>query len=57
MLPQRRAVDVAPRSHRYLNRSTCFDLPGMDNAKEYAATRRSMDVVGIPPVDQVCAQF
>jgi myosin heavy subunit len=37
---------------RYLNRSSCYDLPGMDNAEEYVATRQSMSVVGIPQEDQ-----
>mmetsp|Transcript_16539 Transcript_16539/g.49488 ORF Transcript_16539/g.49488 Transcript_16539/m.49488 type:complete len:1726 (-) Transcript_16539:622-5799(-) len=33
---------------KYLNRSTCYTLPRVDNAEEYRATRRSMTLVGIP---------
>jgi Myosin head (motor domain) len=48
-LPQSDAQEAA---RRYLNRSSCFDLPGMDNEGEYAATRHAMSVVGIPHGDQ-----
>lgn len=44
---------VAPADFNYLNKSSCVDIPGLDNAAEYAATRRAMAIVGIPPVDQV----
>ena len=40
-------------AYRYLNRSSCFDLPGVSNADEYVATRNAMSVVGIPRADQV----
>ena len=40
-------------ARRYLNRSSCFDLPGVSNADEYVATRNAMSVVGIPRADQV----
>jgi myosin V len=42
-----------PQAYRYLNRSSCYDLPSLDNAKEYLATRRAMGVVGIPQQGQV----
>ena len=44
---------VPPIDFNYLNKSSCVDIPGVDNAAEYAATRRAMAIVGIPPVDQV----
>lgn len=44
---------VPPADFNYLNKSSCVDIPGLDNAAEYAATRRAMAIVGIPPVDQV----
>lgn len=44
---------VPPADFNYLNKSSCVDIPGTDNAAEYAATRRAMAIVGIPPVDQV----
>lgn len=44
---------VQPTDFNYLNKSSCVDIPGVDNAAEYAATRRAMAIVGIPPVDQV----
>ena len=44
---------VDPSKFYYLSRSTCVEIPGLDNAAEYAVTRRAMAVVGIPPVDQV----
>jgi myosin heavy subunit len=46
-----------PQAYRYLNQSSCYDLPGLDNAKEYLATRRAMGVVGIRQQDQVGFRF
>ena len=42
-----------PRTFHYLNQSNCFELDGMDDSKEYLATRRAMDVVGITSDEQV----
>ncbi|WJX10583.1 hypothetical protein P8452_01285 [Trifolium repens] len=36
-----------PRSFHYLNQSNCFELDALDDSKEYLATRRAMNVVGI----------
>ncbi|XP_077250914.1 myosin-8-like isoform X2 [Tasmannia lanceolata] len=36
-----------PRTFHYLNQSNCYELDGLDDSKEYLATRRAMDVVGI----------
>ncbi|XP_031283791.1 myosin-6 [Pistacia vera] len=41
-----------PRTFHYLNQSNCFELDGIDDAKEYVATRRAMDVVGISSEEQ-----
>ncbi|EHA8589917.1 myosin-17 [Cocos nucifera] len=41
-----------PRTFHYLNQSNCFELDGMDDSKEYLATRRAMDVVGITSDEQ-----
>nr|KJB42401.1 hypothetical protein B456_007G150900 [Gossypium raimondii] len=41
-----------PRSFHYLNQSNCYELDGVDESKEYAATRRAMDVVGISSDEQ-----
>ncbi|GAB2281889.1 hypothetical protein Dimus_016455 [Dionaea muscipula] len=41
-----------PRMFHYLNQSNCFELEGMDDGKEYHATRRAMDVVGISSEEQ-----
>lgn len=42
-----------PRMFHYLNQSNCYELDGMDDSKEYFATRRAMDVVGISGDEQV----
>lgn len=45
------------KSFHYLNQSTCFELDGLDgvnDADEYLATRRAMDIVGISEEEQVC---
>ncbi|KAL4325114.1 hypothetical protein GQ457_11G003420 [Hibiscus cannabinus] len=41
-----------PRTFHYLNQSNCYELDGIDDSKEYAATRRAMDVVGISSEEQ-----
>ncbi|KAJ0034036.1 hypothetical protein Pint_25216 [Pistacia integerrima] len=41
-----------PRTFHYLNQSNCYELDGVDDSKEYVATRRAMDVVGIGSGDQ-----
>lgn len=41
-----------PRTFHYLNQSNCIELEGIDDAKEYLATRRAMDIVGISPEEQ-----
>lgn len=37
----------------YLNQSNCYELDGVDDSKEYVATRRAMDIVGISSDEQV----
>ncbi|CAN1844963.1 XI-E [Linum perenne] len=41
-----------PKSFHYLNQSNCYELVGVSDAKNYLATRRAMDVVGISEVEQ-----
>ena len=41
-----------PADYHYTNQSSCATLDGVDNATEYAATRRAMDVVGIEKREQ-----
>uniref|UniRef100_A0A7N0ZXB4 Myosin-17-like n=1 Tax=Kalanchoe fedtschenkoi TaxID=63787 RepID=A0A7N0ZXB4_KALFE len=41
-----------PKSFHYLNQSNCYALDGVDDAQEYLATRRAMDVVGISEDEQ-----
>ncbi|XP_010475122.1 PREDICTED: myosin-7 [Camelina sativa] len=41
-----------PSTFRYLNQSNCYALDGLDDSKEYIATRKAMDVVGINSEDQ-----
>lgn len=40
------------REFNYLNQSTCFEIPGVNNAEEYQATIRAMETVGIPAPDR-----
>lgn len=42
-----------PRSYHYLNQSKCIEMDAMDDSKEYAETKRAMNVVGIGPDEQV----
>ncbi|KAF5482528.1 hypothetical protein F2P56_003088, partial [Juglans regia] len=41
-----------PRTFHYLNQSDCYELDGVDDSKEYIATRRAMEVVGINADEQ-----
>ncbi|KAF3439646.1 hypothetical protein FNV43_RR17924 [Rhamnella rubrinervis] len=41
-----------PTAFHYLNQSNCYQLDGIDDAHEYLATRRAMDVVGISEEEQ-----
>lgn len=41
-----------PRTFHYLNQTNCFELDGIDDAKEYIATRKAMDTVGISVEEQ-----
>nr|GMD84630.1 Myosin ATPase [Ipomoea batatas] len=41
-----------PRSFHYLNQSNFYELEGLDESKEYLATRRAMEVVGINSNEQ-----
>ncbi|KAJ8751015.1 hypothetical protein K2173_016196 [Erythroxylum novogranatense] len=41
-----------PKTFHYLNQSNCYELHGVDDAEEYLATRRAMDVVGISEEEQ-----
>lgn len=41
------------RAFHYLNQSNCYELDGVDDSKEYIATRKAMDVVGINADEQV----
>ncbi|KAI4335254.1 hypothetical protein L6164_013918 [Bauhinia variegata] len=42
----------SPSSFHYLNQSKCYQLDGVDDAHEYLATRRAMDVIGISEEEQ-----
>ncbi|CAA0815254.1 Myosin-6 [Striga hermonthica] len=41
-----------PRTFHYLNQSNCYELDGLDDGKEYIATRKAMDTVGISAEEQ-----
>ncbi|XAR58689.1 Myosin ATPase [Bertholletia excelsa] len=41
-----------PRTFHYLNQSNCYELDGVDDSKEYMATKRAMDVVGMSSEEQ-----
>ncbi|XP_059432399.1 myosin-6-like isoform X3 [Corylus avellana] len=41
-----------PTTFHYLNQSNCYKLDGIDDSKEYIATRRAMEVVGISVGEQ-----
>ena len=48
-----------PKSFHYLNQTNCYELDGVNDAEEYLATRRAMDIVGISEEEQVsvCVSF
>ncbi|KAG6471144.1 hypothetical protein ZIOFF_072245 [Zingiber officinale] len=41
-----------PRTFHYLNQTKCYEVPTMDDAKEYLETRKAMDIVGINEEEQ-----
>ncbi|XP_076944554.1 myosin-6-like [Bidens hawaiensis] len=41
-----------PKTFHYLNQSNCYQIHGLDESKEYVATRKAMDVVGINSEEQ-----
>ncbi|KAG8370850.1 hypothetical protein BUALT_Bualt13G0026200 [Buddleja alternifolia] len=41
-----------PRTFHYLNQTNCYELDGINDAKEYIATRKAMDTVGISVEEQ-----
>ncbi|KAL8258525.1 hypothetical protein R6Q59_026478 [Mikania micrantha] len=41
-----------PQTFHYLNQTNCYELNGVDESKEYHATRKAMDVVGISSNEQ-----
>ncbi|OMO78429.1 IQ motif, EF-hand binding site [Corchorus capsularis] len=41
-----------PKSFHYLNQSSCYELVGVNDAHDYLATRKAMDVVGISEKEQ-----
>ncbi|XP_071721684.1 myosin-9-like isoform X2 [Rutidosis leptorrhynchoides] len=41
-----------PKTFHYLNQSNCHQLVNVNEAQEYLATRRAMDIVGISDTDQ-----
>ncbi|KAH1048184.1 hypothetical protein J1N35_038968 [Gossypium stocksii] len=42
----------SPTTFHYLNQSSCYELDGVNDAHEYLATRRAMDIVGINDEEQ-----
>ncbi|RHN49424.1 putative myosin ATPase [Medicago truncatula] len=41
-----------PKTYHYLNQSKCYELADISDAREYLATRRAMDIVGISQKEQ-----
>ncbi|KAJ3701877.1 hypothetical protein LUZ61_005582 [Rhynchospora tenuis] len=41
-----------PKLFHYLNQSNCIEVDGINDAQEYLATRRAMDIVGINEEEQ-----
>lgn len=41
-----------PRTFHYLSQSNCYEVDAINDAKEYLATKRAMEVVGIGPDEQ-----
>eukprot|EP00241_Pyramimonas_parkeae_P001122 CAMPEP_0114267720 /NCGR_PEP_ID=MMETSP0058-20121206/25492_1 /TAXON_ID=36894 /ORGANISM="Pyramimonas parkeae, CCMP726" /LENGTH=536 /DNA_ID=CAMNT_0001385683 /DNA_START=70 /DNA_END=1678 /DNA_ORIENTATION=- len=47
------SLKLKPASEfHYLNQSKCYELSGVDNAEEFARTRRAMSIVGITEAQQ-----
>ncbi|RDX83086.1 Myosin-11, partial [Mucuna pruriens] len=42
----------SPTTFHYLNQSNCYELADINDSREYLATRRAMDIVGISPKEQ-----
>ncbi|GAB2287440.1 hypothetical protein Dimus_021817 [Dionaea muscipula] len=42
----------SPKTFHYLNQSNCYELVGVSDARDYLATRRAMDIVGISEKEQ-----
>ncbi|THU47876.1 hypothetical protein C4D60_Mb09t20270 [Musa balbisiana] len=42
----------SPRTFHYLNQSKCYELDGVDDAKEYLETKNAMDIIGITADEQ-----
>lgn len=42
----------SPEKYHYLNQTNCYKLDAINDAEEYLATKRAMDVVGISEEDQ-----
>lgn len=42
-----------PKTFHYLNQSNSYKIDGLDEQKEYIATKNAMDVVGINSEEQV----
>ncbi|XP_022715197.1 myosin-17-like isoform X3 [Durio zibethinus] len=42
----------SPKTFHYLNQSSCYELDGVNDAHEYLATKRAMDIVGINDQEQ-----
>ncbi|KAL1339994.1 hypothetical protein AAHE18_U084900 [Arachis hypogaea] len=42
----------SPKTFHYLNQSKCYELADVSDAREFLATRRAMDIVGISQKDQ-----
>ncbi|CAL9106643.1 unnamed protein product [Musa textilis] len=42
----------SPRTFHYLNQSKCYELDGVDDAKEYLETKKAMDIIGISADEQ-----
>ncbi|KAG8370771.1 hypothetical protein BUALT_Bualt13G0018100 [Buddleja alternifolia] len=41
-----------PKTFHYLNQSNCYELVGVNDAHDYLATRKAMDIVGISQKEQ-----
>ncbi|XP_074586758.1 myosin-8-like [Curcuma longa] len=41
-----------PRTFHYLKQSSCYELDGVDDSKEYLETKKAMDIIGINSDEQ-----